>query len=66
VHPDTKKAMEKSITSSTLSLESKLDLPKSLTRMQTLLCFMGLLLMNLVIAIDATALSVALPVSDTL
>jgi hypothetical protein len=33
-------------------------------RMKVLLCFIGLILMNLMAAIDATALSVALPVCD--
>jgi len=55
--------VDKSIMSSTKSASSTADLPKSNARFQTLLCFMGLLLMNLVVAIDATALGVALPVS---
>jgi len=36
-------------------------IPEGRARLQTLLCFLGLLLMNLVAAIDTTALSVALP-----
>ncbi|KAF2673139.1 MFS general substrate transporter [Microthyrium microscopicum] len=35
--------------------------PSSHSRNQILLCFLGMLLMNLVVAIDATALSVAFP-----
>jgi hypothetical protein len=37
-------------------------MPRAPSRSQILLCFLGLLLMNLVVAIDATALSVAFPV----
>jgi hypothetical protein len=49
---------EKSIACSTSTAMSSNSAP----RLQVILCFLGLILMNLMAAIDSTALSVALPV----